>query len=77
MKCQSDYGPKDDVLTQADECMEPWWESESERPQSIASEAPKDSAQSIIEQEALRRGLMQEDENGELCMSCPDRGENP
>jgi hypothetical protein len=77
MKCQSDYGPHDDVLMQSDECIEPWWESEAEPPQPKASEGPKESAETIIEHETLRRGLMKVDENGELCMSCPDRKENP
>ncbi|AFM25321.1 hypothetical protein [Desulfomonile tiedjei] len=77
MKCQSDYGPPEDVLMQSDECIEPWWESEAEPPQSMVPEAPKSPAETIIEHEALRRGLVKVDENGEPCMSCPDQEENP
>lgn len=77
MKCQSDYDDENQVaLRQADECVEPWWEPASHAADESATEFEnKDDLLGTAEKEALRRGLLKQDETGDLCVSCPERDE--
>ncbi len=74
MKCQSDYDSKDEaMLRQADECMEAWWEPDGRTAEETPTEVETTDAQlGTAETEALRRGLLKQDESGDLCVSCPE-----
>ncbi|MFH0958943.1 MAG: hypothetical protein V1897_09605 [Pseudomonadota bacterium] len=77
MKCQSDYDNEEQALVrQADECVQPWWDGEA---QSAADQSPKVKAPeqevNTAESEALKRGLLKQEQSGELCLSCPEGDE--
>jgi hypothetical protein len=73
MKCQSDYDrEKQAELRQADECVEEWWEPGAQQAKpSAQTESEAAAAPATVAQEALRRGLLKEDEKGDTCLSCP------
>ncbi len=77
MKCQSDYDSKDEaILRQADECMEAWWEPDGSEAEGAPTEEETADAQlGTAETEAIRRGLLKQDESGDLCVSCPEGDE--
>jgi hypothetical protein len=76
MKCQSDYDNEDQAqLRQADECVEEWWDPEAKpgqpgyrKPQGD----PDAEAVAVAESEGIRRGLLRVDEEGGVCLSCPE-----
>jgi len=76
MKCQSDYDSEEQTLVrQADECVEEWWEpgapsSTGRTPLAVHAEPDVGAA----ETEALKRGLLKQDESEGLCLSCPEKG---
>jgi hypothetical protein len=74
MKCQSDYDNKDEaMLRQADECMDPWWEPDGHAAEEAPTEQQNTEEQlGAAETEAIRRGLLKQDESGDLCVSCPE-----
>lgn len=78
MKCQSDYDTKDQaVFRQADECLEDWWSGESPEDKNLPTNAESlDTNSSAAKNEALRRGLLRKDDNGDLCLSCAEIDEN-
>jgi hypothetical protein len=59
MKCQSEYGTEvDAILSQADVCVEDWWEGEPSRaaePQAKGGE--EELSTLIVEREVRKRGL--------------------
>jgi ribosomal protein S3AE len=77
MRCASDYDNDEQAMfRQADECVEEWWESEGRNPDRVierAVEVPQGDV--TAETEARRRGLLSEDESGNLCLSCPEKME--
>lgn len=77
MKCQSDYDSEDQViLRQVDECVEPWWDGENKGTDSRPPEVEEtDQPVKTAETEAIRRGLLKQDESGDLCVSCPEHTE--
>lgn len=77
MKCQSDYDNKDEaMMRQADECMEPWWDPDGSAAEESATKGETTDAQvGTAETEAIRRGLLKQDERGDLCVSCPEGDE--
>jgi hypothetical protein len=77
MKCQSDFDNKDEaMLRQADECTEAWWEPEDRAAEEGPTEPENTDAQlGTAENEAIRRGLLKQEESGDLCVSCPEGDE--
>ncbi|MFC1833501.1 hypothetical protein ACFL2Q_02035 [Thermodesulfobacteriota bacterium] len=77
MKCQSDYDNKDEaMLRQTDECMDPWWEPDGRAAEEPPTEEETPDAQlGTAETESIRRGLLKQDESGDLCVSCPEGDE--
>lgn len=59
MKCQSEYGTEvDAILSQADVCVEEWWEGEP--PKASVSETKHDEEELstlIVDREVRKRGL--------------------
>ena len=74
MKCQSDYDNKDEaMLRQADECVDAWWEPDGGAADGFPTEVEDADMQlGTAEIEAMRRGLLKQEESGDLCVSCPD-----
>ncbi|MEW6138648.1 MAG: hypothetical protein AB1733_10480 [Thermodesulfobacteriota bacterium] len=73
MKCQSDFEPKEqEILRQADECVEEWWEPGAEGKVPPQQKAEDAETSDIATREALRRGLVKEDQTGDLCLACPE-----
>jgi hypothetical protein len=73
MKCESDFDNEDQtLLRQADECVEPWWEGDKPAEQQKTAETPP-AGQELVEEEALRRGLLKKDEEGNLCLACDEK----
>ena len=77
MRCASDYDNEEQTMfRQADECVEEWWESESRHPETGLKRAVAVAqTDKNAETEALRRGLLREDESGKLCLACPENQE--
>jgi hypothetical protein len=68
MKCQSDYDPEtEEVLRQADECVEEWWDGE---PQKAAKPGKKEGEEEdptlIVKREVRKRGLTEGSEEAGL-----------
>lgn len=75
MKCQSDFDDDTEkTLRQADECVEPWWDGpDGSKPAEAKAKSPDTpSSAENVEDEALRRGLLRVDGEGETCLSCAD-----
>jgi hypothetical protein len=75
MKCQSDYDNEEQaILRQGDECLQDWWDPESADADKMPPKKADDvvSAAVTAEAEAIKRGLLKADENGDLCISCPE-----
>lgn len=75
MKCQSDFDDDTEkTLRQADECVEPWWDGPdgSKPPETVSNTAAPPSPSESAEEEAVRRGLLRVDSEGETCLSCPE-----
>lgn len=75
MKCQSDYDNEDQAqLRQADECVDEWWDPEAKRADKPPTEGSEEvSAAAVAEAEGIRRGLLRVDEQGGVCLSCPEK----
>ncbi|MGB9616402.1 MAG: hypothetical protein ACP5M0_13915 [Desulfomonilaceae bacterium] len=76
MKCQSDFDDETEkTLRQADECVEPWWDGPdgSKPPEAKAKSADAVSPSESVEEEAVRRGLLRVDSEGETCLSCEEK----
>ena len=74
MKCASDYDNQAEaIFRQADECVEEWWEPKERNPEKAIDQGDEVAPTEVIaESEALRRGLVRQDESGDLCLSCPE-----
>jgi hypothetical protein len=77
MKCQSDYDGEDQaIFRQSDECVEAWWDGESKATDDRPPEVEEtDPPMNTAETEAIRRGLLKQEESGDLCVSCPERAD--
>ena len=74
MVCQSDYDKLNQAsLRQVDECVEEWWKP-GERLQQEPVLTRDDPEQEVetAQTEAVRRGLLRQDERVGLCVSCPE-----
>lgn len=74
MKCQSDFdNEKQEILRQVDECVTNWWETDkAETSNQPPAQAVVAESSVTAEVEAKRRGLLREEESGELCLSCKE-----
>ncbi len=75
MKCQSDFDDETEkTLRQADECVEPWWDGpDGSKPAQAQTKSPESpSPAEAVEDEALRRGLLRVDSDGETCLACAE-----
>ena len=59
MKCQSEYGTEvDAILTQADVCLEEWWEGEPPKAEDCKTRNEEEELSTlIVEREVRKRGL--------------------
>jgi hypothetical protein len=59
MKCQSEYGTEADaILSQADVCVEEWWDGEPPKAQDCRTNADEEEVSTlIVEREVRKRGL--------------------
>jgi hypothetical protein len=64
MKCQSDFSAETDaLLTQADECLEEWWEGDTQQTEEPSEKMwDEDDPALIVTREARKRGLIHEGE---------------
>jgi hypothetical protein len=59
MKCQSEFGTEtDDLLRQADDCTEDWWDGEAPKgKEQLAKRQEEDDSGLIVKREVRKRGL--------------------